>query len=154
MGIIQRIKRGPSSRVGHRVATTVAMTGVISGSILAMPGVASAAAGGYNGVCGSGYIVKASADLHDQGVAVGTVYLTYSSSTGNNCVVTIKRYVGVGPTVSTFIERDDNSNSYTSEFGPFSKYAGPVYLYAKETCVSWGGEIGDAIATREHTNCG
>lgn len=43
----------------------------------------------YNGVCGSGYQV-----IDSQSVTGGTVYLTYNSSTGKNCVVTTRSTPG------------------------------------------------------------
>ncbi|CAM5346136.1 hypothetical protein SCALM49S_01532 [Streptomyces californicus] len=49
-----------------------------------------AAAAQYNGACGSGYSVVNSAQIGTK----GTVFLTYSSATGKNCVVTVRTKPG------------------------------------------------------------
>lgn len=68
------------ARVGVAVVATAA-------AVVAVPSVAQAA--GYNGVCGSGYRVVDSMPL-----AGGTAFLTYNSSTGQNCAVTVRNSTG------------------------------------------------------------
>jgi hypothetical protein len=102
----------------------------------------------YNGVCGAGYGVVNSAEIG----AVGTVYLTYNSSTGNNCVVTIRN--AAGPATPMVAELTNASTGKTvADSGNYTTYAGPVYLHAPGTCVNWSGSIGIYYNGKNGTNC-
>jgi hypothetical protein len=110
--------------------TTVAM---LAGSV-AVSSRANAAASSPAAACGSGYHVI---DHHN--VDYATIYLLYNGST--DCVVTWKTaFVGTpSPTqVEAYIERQRNPD-VAIDVGRYAFYAGPAYLYAKGTCVDWGG---------------
>lgn len=108
----------------------------------------AAAAVVYNGVCGAGYGVVNSAPI---GTA-GTVFLTYNSKTGRNCVVTQRAKTGAKVYMVASI-RLAPSGVPVTDAGNYTSYAGPVYLAAKGQCVSWSGTIGDSTAGKNGTNC-
>ncbi|MFI7012058.1 spore-associated protein A [Streptomyces sp. NPDC050145] len=99
-----------------------------------------AAAAGYNGACGSGYNVIGSKDV-GQGIA----YVTYNSSNGYNCVVTVNDDPGTARYLDARlrVHRTDTVwKSNEMDAGTFAYYAGPVYVYAKGHCIDYGGEAG------------
>ncbi|EYF02780.1 hypothetical protein [Chondromyces apiculatus] len=88
----------------------------------------------YNGVCGSGYHVIASHALSG-----GTVFLTYNSSTGKNCVVTVRNTSGARLPMTARVSKA--GQPWIVDSGQFTTYAGPVYVYAPHACIDWGGSI-------------
>ncbi|TDC85446.1 spore-associated protein A [Micromonospora sp. KC606] len=116
----------------------------------ALVNAAPAQAALYGGQCGSGYGVVNLIDLPD---LRGTVYLTYSSSTGKNCVVTLREKPGTATLMEAYLRRSGTS-SWVKDSGNYTTYAGPVYVSAAGSCVDWGGTIGTASRTRTATNCG
>ncbi|MEV6793362.1 spore-associated protein A [Streptomyces sp. NPDC051320] len=112
--------------------------------------VATAAA--YNGACGSGYRVVNSAQIGTPN-SLGTVYLTYSSATGDNCVVTVRN--APGKAVPMVAELSNTSTGKrVLDSGNYTTYAGPVYLHAAGYCVNWYGVISGISAGKIGTNCG
>ncbi|MEV6967650.1 M23 family metallopeptidase [Hamadaea sp. NPDC051192] len=100
-------------------------------------------------VCGSGYDIIDSAALG----TVGKVFLTYNSSNGYNCVVTLKyTSVGTASAVSAFLEPQGSTR--TTDSGSFSYYAGPVKRSAPGVCVKWGGSVGSTTYTSAFEHCG
>ncbi|TDB76732.1 spore-associated protein A [Micromonospora sp. KC723] len=116
----------------------------------ALVSAAPAQAALYGGQCGSGYNVVNLIDLPD---LRGTVYLTYSASTGKNCVVTLREKPGTATLMEAYLRRSGTS-SWVKDSGNYTTYAGPVYVSATGSCVDWGGTIGTASRTRTGTNCG
>ncbi|MGW1840742.1 spore-associated protein A [Streptomyces sp. BBFR2] len=104
----------------------------------------------YNGACGSGYSVVNSAEITGK----GTVFLTYSGTTGKNCVVTVRAATGSPVEISTYLGPSDGSSEPVFDDGLFTSYAGPVYLAAKGRCVDWGGAIENVSVNVNGTNCG
>ncbi|MFC7328673.1 spore-associated protein A [Marinactinospora rubrisoli] len=111
---------------------------------------APASAATYGGQCGTGYGVVNDFDLPNNR---GTVFLTYNSSNGNNCVVTIRTTPGTATFMEAFLKRS-SSSTWVRDDGNYTTYAGPVYVAARGECVDWGGTIGTATDDRERTNCG
>ncbi|MEO3786171.1 spore-associated protein A [Actinocorallia sp. B10E7] len=111
---------------------------------------APASAALYGGQCGSGYNVVNLADFSD---ARGTIYLTYNSSTGKNCVVTVREKPGAAAPMDAYIRRS-GTTTWIDDPGNYTTYAGPVYVSAAGSCVDWGGTIGTASRTILRTNCG
>jgi hypothetical protein len=114
----------------------------------------TAYAASYNNGCGSGYGVIDSLDSGS-----GTTFLTYNSSNGYNCVVTVSDTPGTPKYLEADlrISRTDTVwNASERDAGTYSSYAGPVYKYAKGSCIDWGGEAGSnshvVINYRDH--CG
>jgi hypothetical protein len=110
----------------------------------------SATAATYNGACGSGYTVI---DQLSLGTA-GTVYLTYNSSTGKNCVVTVRTTPGTAIFMAAGIRLTGNPASEVDDTGNYTTYAGPVYLYAKGHCIDWAGQIGSVYNEQDNSHCG
>ncbi|NYH51764.1 MULTISPECIES: spore-associated protein A [Nocardiopsis] len=136
-------------RTLRKTLATAAATVMLlaAGVVAASP--ASAAA--YNGACGSGYSVVNSAPVRFD---LGTVYLTYNSSNGYNCVVTVRTDPGFDMPMSAGLRRSGDPDSYKSDTGEYGYYAGPVYVYASGSCVDWRGLIGNQATERYETNCG
>ncbi|NED80619.1 spore-associated protein A [Streptomyces sp. SID11233] len=128
------IKTAGGLRAKRRIAA-VGTAGVLAcGAVIAVPGTAQAAAS-YNGACGAGYGVIDQMDLG----ADGRVFLTYSSATGKNCVVTMRNVVGPKEPMQAMISISGVPNSSVMDYGSYTSYAGPVYLYARGSCVDWSG---------------
>lgn len=110
-----------------------------------------ASAATYNGACGSGYSVV----NQDNVGGLGTVFLTYDNSTGQNCVVTIRNNPGQPVTwMNAAIRIAGDQSTVVEDPGHYTTYAGPVYLNAAGKCVDWAGAISDQNGGDEKTNCG
>lgn len=135
------------NRLIARTAATLGVAGAaLATTVAAAP---SAAAATYNGGCGSGYVVVNSASVG----TVGTVFLTYNSSTARNCVVTVRNSSGSGVTICENIQADGGASDSMCEPN-MTTWGGPVYLYAPGECVTWSGRIGSATGGKSRTNCG
>ncbi|BFV55415.1 spore-associated protein A [Kitasatospora sp. CMC57] len=99
---------------------------------------ASALAASPTEVCGSGYKVVDSEQLINRDV---WVYLTYNSSNGYNCVVTIRGTGGSPVHMSASLTVEGSAQK--TDTGYYGSYAGPVYGYAAGKCVKWGGWFSD-----------
>lgn len=84
--------------------------------------------------------------------SLGTVYLTYNSKNGKNCVATIRANPGTLKYMSTYIYVPA-TDEWAGDDGSFSSYAGPAYVYGKGYCVSWGGNIDNVYVSVENSNC-
>ncbi|MEV6435327.1 spore-associated protein A [Streptomyces anulatus] len=109
----------------------------------------AAAAAKYNGACGGGYSVVNSAQIGTK----GTVFLTYNSATGKNCVVTVRTAPGKAVHMTASLGFASPTTT-VSDTGYYTTYAGPVYLDARGLCVTWRGEISGEVAGKNGTNCG
>jgi hypothetical protein len=107
----------------------------------------------YNNACGAGYIVKETLPLTG-----GHVYLTYDSSNGYNCVVTVRNSPGAATHMIAAIRLSYTESSppgnWVIQDGNYTTYAGPVYLHAPGHCIDWYGQIGTAQATEYNSHCG
>jgi hypothetical protein len=120
---------------GKRLGSALAVLGLTVAGTVAATGTAAAA--GYNGACGSGYGVIDSMDVGD-----GNAFLTYNSSNGYNCVVTVTDTPGEAHLLGANLRRHRTDNVWKSnevDSGMYKYYAGPVYVYARSTCIDWGG---------------
>ncbi|MFI7054879.1 spore-associated protein A [Streptosporangium canum] len=130
----------------------MAAAGLITTATLAggMVTAGPASAASYNGSCGPGYSVS-----HSVGSTTGTVFLTYNSSNGYNCAVAIaNRRYSTAVRMNVWIRLSSNHQKYTSEDGKFHSYAGPVFLYGKNSCIDYRGMIADAGAGASKVACG
>ncbi|MCX5048639.1 MULTISPECIES: spore-associated protein A [unclassified Streptomyces] len=135
-----------------RLGSAVAVLGLTAAATVAATGTASAAS--YNGGCGSGYSVIGSKDVGD-----GKAYITYNGSTGYNCVVTVSDTPGTAMYLDARlrIHRTDVVwKSTEMDAGHFQYYAGPVYVYAKGSCIDYGGSAGNSsyIQIDYNVHCG
>lgn len=119
------------------IAKTLLAAGVLAcGLASALPAQASTAAVDPAGVCGSGFHVIDSHPFKSGSTKLATIYLSYNSGTGKNCVVTVNdtaftRWMRATLTVQGGATKSDS--------GEFKYYAGPVILSAVDACVKWGG---------------
>ncbi|MFE7333547.1 spore-associated protein A [Streptomyces griseus] len=137
-----------ASAIGAAVtATACAAVALAPAAVAAEPKAAAAAK--YNGACGGGYSVVNSAPIGAQ----GTVFLTYNSATGKNCVVTVRTKPGKAVHMTASLGFASPTTTVT-DTGYYTTYAGPVYLDARGLCVTWRGEIAGEVAGKNGTNCG
>lgn len=134
-------------RLFSRAALIGAAVASAAGTI-AVAGPASAAA--YGGQCGTGYGVVNQFSLPN---SRGTVFLTYNSSIGRNCVVTVRTNPGGATLMEAYLKRS-SASTWAKDSDNYTTYAGPVYVSAAGHCVDWGGTIGTATRFRFGTNCG
>ncbi|MGW8982006.1 spore-associated protein A [Streptomyces parvus] len=141
-----------ASAIGAAVTATACAAVALAPAAVAAERAAAApkaAAAQYNGVCGSGYAVVNSAQIGTK----GTVFLTYNSATGKNCVVTIRTKPGKAVHMTASLGFA-SPTTWVTDTGYFTTYAGPVYLDARGLCVTWRGEISGEVAGKNGTNCG
>ncbi|WP_103510966.1 spore-associated protein A [Streptomyces sp. SM13] len=137
-----------ASAIGAAVtATACAAVALAPAAVAAEPEAAAAAK--YNGACGGGYSVVNSAQIGAQ----GTVFLTYNSATGKNCVVTVRTKPGKAVHMTASLGFASPTTTVT-DTGYYTTYAGPVHLDARGLCVTWRGEIAGEVAGKNGTNCG
>ncbi|MGW4962051.1 N-acetylmuramoyl-L-alanine amidase [Nonomuraea sp. NPDC004186] len=100
-------------------------------------------------VCGTGYKVIDSAALGSS----GTVYLTFNSANGNNCVATIKK-ASLGKATATAAFLEVKGKTRATDTGNFDYYAGPIRATAADKCVKWGGKAGTSTYESPFEHCG
>ncbi|HET9382625.1 MAG TPA: spore-associated protein [Streptomyces sp.] len=100
-------------------------------------------------VCGPGYTTVNSAAVG----SLGTVYLAYNPTNGHNCVTTIRTDPGTAKDMSAWVYIPE-TNEGDSDFGTYSSFAGPSYVYGKGYCVDWGGSIDNVYVSVYGSNCG
>jgi hypothetical protein len=128
-------------------AAVLTATAIAGTTALAAPASAAASATPQT-VCGSGYKTVNSAPIGTR----GTVYLTYNSANGKNCVVTIRKATGTAIDMSAYLYVPDTDQG-DGDYGKYTSYAGPVYAYGKGHCVDWGGSIGNVSVDVTGSNC-
>ncbi|MCI4041885.1 spore-associated protein A [Streptomyces sp. TRM75563] len=137
-----------ASAIGAAVTATACAAVALAPAAVAAEPEATAAAK-YNGACGGGYSVVNSAQIGAQ----GTVFLTYNSATGKNCVVTVRARPGKAVHMTASLGFASPTTTVT-DTGYYTTYAGPVHLDARGLCVTWRGEIAGEVAGKNGTNCG
>ncbi|WP_407986356.1 spore-associated protein A [Kitasatospora sp. CMC57] len=118
-----------------------------AGALVAVPSVAQAAT--YNGVCGSGYRVIDSVEL-----VGGTAFLTYDSSTGQNCAVTVRTNPGDKVYMLASIRVGIPNSPWHKDGDYYGTYAGPVYVSAPGQCIDWVAQIDQSSSVRFDIHCG
>lgn len=132
-----------------KLVKTAAVTAIMVAGSLAAGTPAYAAS--YGGECGSGYAVVNSDPIGTK----GTVFLTYSSATGKNCVVAKRNSVGSAVLVEAGLGINPVGSHWPAYQGDyFTSYAGPIYLSAADRCVDWMGRISGTEGGKRRTNCG
>jgi hypothetical protein len=134
-----------SSRLRRWTALLATLGAVLLGLVA---GTGSASAATYNGACGSGYSV-----IDHHGLPGGTIFLTFSSSTGKNCVVTVRDTPGAAIYMDAFISLA-GAPTWIDDPGYWTTYAGPVYVYAPGRCIDWGGDINHIWWADWNVHCG
>jgi hypothetical protein len=97
---------------------------------------------------GSGFYVQRSSSFSG-----GQTYQLYSTSTGYNCVVTMKtKDIGKSTQVSASLESQGGGSD--SDSGNYEYYAGPVMVQAKGKCVKYTGGGAGGSTSGPWANCG
>ncbi|MFE6041043.1 spore-associated protein [Streptomyces sp. NPDC056452] len=136
-------------RITRNIAAVGALTALAVGATTALSTTASAAPNVTpRTVCGSAYKTVNSVPVG----SLGTVYLTYNSTNGKNCVATIRNNPGSVKNMSTYIYVPA-TDEWAGDYGNFTSYAGPAYVYGRGYCVSWGGNIDNIYVSVENSNC-
>lgn len=136
-------------RIARSALSVTAVAALSLGTATALAAPASAAPNTTPGkVCGSGYKTVNSAAVGSR----GTVYLTYNAANGKNCVATIRNTPGTATDMSAWIYVPD-TQAYDEDYGTYTSYAGPTYVYGKAHCVDWGGSIGNVSVQITGSNC-
>ncbi|MDQ0578919.1 spore-associated protein [Streptomyces rishiriensis] len=136
-------------RFTHSMLGAAALAALAVGATTALAAPASAAPNTTpQKVCGSGYKTVNSAAVG----SLGTVYLAYNSTNGNNCVVTIRNNPGATVDMSAWIYVPD-TNEGDDDYGRYTSYAGPSYVIGKGHCVDWGGGIANTYVQVIGSNC-
>ncbi|WP_424217338.1 spore-associated protein (plasmid) [Streptomyces sp. BI20] len=137
-------------KLTRSVLTTTACAALALGATTALAAPASAAPNTTpQKVCGSAYKTVNSAAIG----SLGTVYLTYNASNGKNCVATIRNNPGAAVDMALWIEVPATWER-GEDFGRYTSYAGPAYVYGKGNCVDWGGGISNVHVQVYNSNCG
>ncbi|ARH94142.1 spore-associated protein A [Streptomyces lydicus] len=137
------------------VVTALATAATAGATAFAVPasaaaaGTAESAVAAYNGVCGAGYKVV---DFSNIG-SLGTAYLTWNATTGENCAVTVRARPGAAVYMHAKVFQTNNTQVSASDSGAYTSYAGPVYIPARFECVTWRGQIADQYVTKDG-HCG
>ncbi|MEU1366642.1 spore-associated protein [Streptomyces sp. NPDC005803] len=133
----------------RNIAVAGALGALVVGA-MAVSGTAASAAPNVTPqrVCGSAYKTVNSVAVG----SLGTVYLTYNSSNGKNCVATIRANPGTAKDMSTYVYVPD-TDEWAGDSGTYTSYAGPAYVYGKGHCVSWGGNIANVYVSVDNSNC-
>ncbi|ULR48102.1 spore-associated protein [Streptomyces deccanensis] len=137
----------------RKVRNVVTMGALAALAVGASTAFATAASAAPNvtpqGVCGKAYKTVNSAPVG----SLGTVYLTYNASNGENCVATIRKNPGTLKPMSTWVYIPA-TDEYAGDADDYSSYAGPAYVYGRNFCVNWGGSIDNVYVSVENSNCG
>ncbi|MFD0905845.1 hypothetical protein [Actinomadura sediminis] len=122
------------TKVKRTAAATIGVAAALTASI-GMTGTAHAYT--PEGVCGSGYTIRASAAIGEGPNA--RVYLLRNGNTA--CVVTFKTGGSVGNNVSINAWVEGGPGTLRGDTGRYKYYAGPVKV--TDSCVNWGGHYGE-----------
>ncbi|MFB9834571.1 hypothetical protein [Actinoallomurus acaciae] len=124
-----------------RIKTAMSVVTLASAMVSLAP--ATSASASVSASCGSGYSYIDSYPLKDPwGEKSSTVklYLYYNGSTGKNCAYTsttewtdTEKYM--------FVTLSSSSDGPYGDYGYYRYYAGPVYAYARNQCVSLSGGL-------------
>lgn len=141
----------PQRHVTARTVTTgLAAVTLAAAGVVATSSPASAAS--YNGACGAGYGIATSWDITAKGGSlVGRLYLTYNTSNGYKCAVTISN-LGKAVPMKAWIKRS-SASTWVKDEGTYTSYAGPVYTYARGSCVDLHGYVNGASTSPGDTYC-
>ncbi|WP_406312664.1 hypothetical protein OHA77_29490 [Streptosporangium sp. NBC_01639] len=136
---------------GHRAPTwsrraaalTHAAVLAAAGLIVLSPAGADAAT--QQNLCGSSFGLVKTWPIRQAGIEVGGIDVYYSNSTGQNCIIVSPNARYPRGTFHHITAALSKSGSNRWEWdGPgknYTQYAGPVYVYAKGSCINFYGEM-------------
>ncbi|GAA3373953.1 hypothetical protein GCM10020367_35940 [Streptomyces sannanensis] len=136
-------------RLGQRLAVVAAS---VAG--LAALTITPAHAVTPSGLCGTGYSQIDSHVFTNGSVEFARIYLLYNTGNGYNCVVTLHSSAtgGMPLTTGAWLDVANDGKGQAKDQSVYSSYAGPVRLYAGNTCVRWGGMIEAGVSTFTYTS--
>jgi hypothetical protein len=123
----------------------IALATVATLLVVAAP--AAAAGNPYTptGLCGAGFGIIDHHDLRGpKGGLLGTTYLLWDGRSQRNCAVMIKRRAIGTPTFAEVSLAKKGGNYMADSSLDYRYYAGPLYVKAPHTCVTFGGRMSDA----------
>ncbi|MFJ8803009.1 hypothetical protein [Streptomyces sp. NPDC102487] len=141
----------------RRKAATASVLAVLAlGGTLAATSPASAATPThYNGACGAGYdVIRATPIRSSQSTIPATTFVTYNSTAGKVCAVTVRTTPGTRVFMEVTLDTWPYSSGEAKESGSFTSYAGPVYKDVPDDgqCLTWSGSI-DIYYNSDNGNC-
>ncbi|MER7681522.1 hypothetical protein [Streptomyces sp. NPDC096934] len=130
----------------RKAATAGALAVVALGGTLAATSPAEAATPtAYNGACGKGYDVIRATPIRStsQTTVPATTFVTYSSTAGKVCAVTVRTSPGARVFMEVTLDTWPYSSGEARDSGSYTSYAGPVYKDAPDDgqCLTWSGSI-------------
>ncbi|NBE97539.1 hypothetical protein FE391_27495 [Nonomuraea sp. KC401] len=119
------------------VSAGVLAAGIISTS--AAPASAASAAS----PCGSGYKLVGAYNINKGGQKYGLLEIRWNARTGKNCALAYGSGSNYGRSdyKSVRIRSSDKNSWADTDWGDFSRYAGPVYVAAKNKCIDVAAHI-------------
>ncbi|MEU1006264.1 MULTISPECIES: hypothetical protein [Streptomyces] len=140
----------------RKAATAAVLTVAALGGTLAATAPASAATPTrYNGACGTGYDVIRATPIHSsQSTIPATTFVTYNSSAGKVCAVTVRTNPGARVFMEVTLDTWPYSSGQAKDSGSFTSYAGPVYKDVPDDgqCLTWSGSF-DIYYNSDNGNC-
>lgn len=135
------------------MAVVMAVIGVVG---VASPASAGSALEAARNICeadGYNYVFVHSYGLDPAGTGSARVYLFYSNGNGKNCVVTRKYSLYNLATPMTAGVRVTPGGTWVTD-GPraYYTYAGPVRVYARNTCVQYHGYFNNGQDSKSFTS--
>lgn len=130
----------------RRIAVTAASMAACAAAATGSGTTPAAAAGNPytpSRVCGPGFgVIDRHTLRSNDGVLLGTSYLLYRASTGENCATVIKRrHIGRPTFTAVSLKRSGSKAPWVVDSGNFKFYAGPVRTRARGKCVRFGASI-------------
>lgn len=135
---MKKIVRSKAAKITAILAATCGLTLGLSGSAQATT--QSGAIATAKSACGSSYTHVSF--VTSMGIINQDLYwavVLYSSTTGKNCAVNIKDSANWNYGVPSWLGmgiKTVSQSSYTEDINNYTKYAGPVYVYAPNECVN------------------
>ncbi|MEV0965508.1 hypothetical protein AB0J25_23510 [Streptomyces sp. NPDC049910] len=130
----------------RKTALTATSLALLAGAVVAGTTTQAAATPRIN-ACGSSYTflkswpIKAVYWTHDAGKTKGYIDIYYSRSTGKNCAIA-RPIDGVHQPRGIKVKIGKSGSGWAALDGyqaNFTKYAGPVYVAARDTCINFEG---------------
>ncbi|WP_433243403.1 hypothetical protein ACQPYK_39770 [Streptosporangium sp. CA-135522] len=141
----RRVPAGHRARIwAHRAAALAGATVLAATGVTAFSPVGAGAATEPNH-CGSSYGLVKSWPIRSQGAEVGAIDVYYSNSTGQNCIVVYPSPAypqGTFHHITAALSKSGSDDWKWDGTGRnYTYYAGPVYVYAKGSCIDFYGEM-------------
>ncbi|MEO3799505.1 hypothetical protein [Nonomuraea sp. B1E8] len=142
-----------------KVAAVVSAGMLAAGIISASAAPASAASAATP--CGSGYKLVGTYNISQGGQKYGLLEIRWNAGAGKNCALAYGSGSNYGRSDYKAVRiRSSNKSSWAdTDWGDFSRYAGPVYVAAKNKCIDVSAHIEGksgkkAFVYKRNVHCG